>query len=75
MDKIKEEIIQEGGEFKGGITRSGKKKLAYRIKGKREAIYITLKFRGNKKHTDRLNYMLKLNEKVLRFLITQEKEK
>ena len=75
LDKVKKLITQAKGE----ITKTnkwGKRKLAYEIKNFTEAIYVVLNFDVDEKIVAEFERVLKLEEKVIRYLLTlQPKQK
>ena len=75
LNKIKKLIT----DAKGEITKTdkwGKRKLAYEIKDFTEAIYVVLNFDVDEKIIPELERVIKLEERVIRYLLTlQEKEK
>ena len=75
LDKFKKIITNAKGE----ITKTnkwGKIKLAYEIKDFTEAIYVVLNFNVDEKIVAELERVIKLEERVIRYLLTlQDKEK
>ena len=75
LDKVKKLIT----EAKGEITKTnkwGKRKLAYEIKDFTEAIYVVLNFSVDEKIIAELERVIKLEERVIRYLLTlKDKEK
>src|SRR4030042_3872146 len=75
LDKVKKLIT----DAKGEITKTnkwGKRKLAYEIKDFIEAIYVVLNFNVDEKIIAELERVIKLEERVIRYLLTlQDKEK
>lgn len=75
LDKLKKLIT----DAKGEITKTnkwGKRKLAYEIKDFIEAIYVVLNFNVDEKIISELERVIKLEERVIRYLLTlQYKEK
>lgn len=75
LDKLKKLIT----DAKGEITKTnkwGKRKLAYEIKDFTEAIYVVLNFNVDEKIIIELERVIKLEERVIRYLLTlQDKEK
>ena len=74
LDKIKKLIT----DAKGEITKTnkwGKRKLAYEIKDFTEMIYVVLNFDVDEKIVAEFERVLKLEEKVIRYLLTLQPEK
>jgi len=74
LDKLKKLITHTNGE----ITKTnkwGKRKLAYEIKNFTEAIYVVLNFDVDEKIIPELERVLKLEERVIRYLLTLQPEK
>ncbi len=73
LDKLKKIITDE----KGKITKTnkwGKRKLAYEIKDFTEAIYVVLNFNVDEKIIHELERVVKLEERVIRYLLTLQHE-
>lgn len=73
LDKLKKIITGE----KGKITKTnkwGKRKLAYEIKDFTEAIYVVLNFNTDEKIIPELERVVKLEERVIRYLLTLQHE-
>ena len=71
VDKIKglvEEMIKGGNGEVGNWERWGRRKLAYRIKGKVEAIYVLLTFKGGEEIISELRKSCGLTEGILRYM-------
>ena len=69
LNKLKKLIT----DAKGEITKTdkwGKRKLAYEIKDFTEAIYVVLKFKADEKIIPEFERVVKLEEKVIRYLLT-----
>jgi len=75
LDKLKKLITHTKGE----ITKTnkwGKRMLAYEIKNFTEAIYVVLNFNVDEKIIPELERVMKLEERIIRYLLTlQNKEK
>lgn len=75
LNKLKKLITHAKGE----ITKTdkwGKRKLAYEIKDFTEAIYVVLNFDADEKIISEFERVVKLEEKVIRYLLTlQDVEK
>ncbi len=67
-----EEVIKGGSGEIGNWERWGRRKLAYKIKGKAEAIYILLTFKGGEEIISGLTKTCELAEKVLRCMFLQK---
>lgn len=69
LNKLKKLIT----DAKGEITKTnkwGKRKLAYEIKDFTEAIYVVLNFNADEKSILEFERVVKLEEKVIRYLLT-----
>jgi len=69
LNKLKNLIT----DAKGEITKTdkwGKRKLAYEIKDFTEAIYVVLNFNADEKIIPEFERVVKLEEKVIRYLLT-----
>lgn len=74
LNKVKKVVKDTKGEVTR-LDRWGKRKLAYEIKDFDEAIYVVLKFNADEKKISELERVMKLEERVIRYLlIIQEKE-
>ncbi len=74
LNKVKKVIKDTKGEITK-LDKWGKRKLAYEIKDFNEAIYVVLKFNADEKKISELERVMKLEERVIRYLlIIQEKE-
>lgn len=74
LDKLKKLITQA----KGKITKTGKwgkRRLAYEVKDFTEAIYVVLNFDVDEKIIPELERVTKLEERVIRYLLTLQPEK
>ncbi len=72
-DKVKQWIKEKGGD----ITRmesQGRKKLAYRIKNKKEGYYVFAEIHASGDTVKETERFLKLQEGVLRYLFVQKEE-
>jgi len=73
LDKLKKLITHA----KGKITKTnkwGKRKLAYEIKDFTEAIYVVLNFDVDEKIIHEFERVVKLEERVIRYLLTLQPE-
>jgi len=74
LNKVKKFVKDTKGEVTK-LDKWGKRKLAYEIKDFNEAIYVVLKFNADEKKISELERVMKLEERVIRYLlIIQEKE-
>lgn len=74
LNKVKKVVKGTKGEV-NNIDKWGKRKLAYEIKDFNEAIYVVLKFNADEKKISELERVMKLEERVIRYLlILQDKE-
>ena len=74
LDKLKKLITHA----KGKITKTdkwGKRKLAYEIKDFTEATYVVLNFKSDAKIISEFERVVKLEERVIRYLLTLQPEK
>ncbi len=67
-----EGVITSGGGEIENWERWGRRRLAYKIKGKAEAIYILLTFKGGEKITGELRRTCGLAENILRCMFLQK---
>jgi len=70
-NSIKSVIEKYGGE-PGELDLWGKKRLAYEINDYQEGIYALLTFSGDRTVTDELERSLKMDERVIRYLLTKQ---
>jgi len=73
IEKVKKIISKEKGEITN-INKWGKRKLAYEIKDFTEAIYVVMKFNIDELSISEFERVLKLEEKIIRYLLTLQKE-
>ena len=73
LGKIKKIISKDKGEITD-INKWGKRKLAYEIKDFTEAAYVVIRFDVNEKSIFELERVLKLEEKIIRYLLTLQQE-
>ena len=74
LNKVKKVVKDSKGEVTK-IDKWGKRKLAYEIKDFNEAIYVVLKFNADEKKISELERIMKLEERVIRYLlILQDRE-
>lgn len=74
LNKVKKVVKKAKGEVTK-IDKWGKRKLAYEIKDFNEAIYVVLKFNADEKKISELERVMKLEERVIRYLlILQDRE-
>ncbi|MEA2021489.1 MAG: 30S ribosomal protein S6 [Candidatus Caldatribacteriota bacterium] len=73
IEKVKKIISKEKGEVTN-INKWGKRKLAYEIKDFIEAIYVVMKFNIDELSISEFERVLKLEEKIIRYLLTLQKE-
>ncbi|MEW6614821.1 MAG: 30S ribosomal protein S6 [Thermodesulfobacteriota bacterium] len=77
LDKIIERLTGIVDNFNGKIIRVkkwGKKKLAYRIKKRSKGCYFILNFLGNRDLTTELERVLKLDDRILKYLTLKADE-
>lgn len=73
IEKVKKIISKEKGEVTN-INKWGKRRLAYEIKDFTEAIYVVMKFNIDELSISEFERVLKLEEKIIRYLLTLQKE-
>lgn len=73
LDKLKKLITQEKGKIIKA-NKWGKRKLAYEIKDFTEAIYVVLNFDVDAKIIPEFERVVKLEERVIRHLLTLQPE-
>lgn len=75
IEKFNGILTKEGAEVTG-VDEWGKRKLAYEIDKKyREGFYVLVKFTGPSTAVDEADRLLKIDENVLRHMITKAFEK
>lgn len=74
LNKVKKVVKDAKGEA-AKIDKWGKRKLAYEIKDFNEAIFILLKFNADEKKISELERVIKLEEKVIRYLLILQDRK
>ena len=74
VQKIKDGIAVHKGEVEK-VQEWGKRELAYPIKGKKDGLYLWLGIKGGPQIVKAAEESFKLNEKVLRHLITVYEKK
>ena len=77
LDKITERLTGIVDNFNGkiiGVTKWGKKKLAYRIKKRTKGYYFVLNYLGNRALTTELERVLKLDDRILKYLTLKADE-
>jgi len=73
LDKLKKLITQEKGKIIK-VNKWGKRKFAYEIKDFTEAIYVVLNFDVDAKIIPEFERVVKLEERVIRYLLTLQPE-
>jgi len=73
IEKVKKIISKEKGEVTN-INKWGKRRLAYEIKDFTEAIYVVMKFNIDELSISEFERVLKLEEKIIRYLLILQKE-
>ncbi|PIP20608.1 MAG: 30S ribosomal protein S6 [Candidatus Omnitrophica bacterium CG23_combo_of_CG06-09_8_20_14_all_40_11] len=71
FNQIGEAVAKNNGNVSGGSIWSEKRKLYFPIKRYREGIYYLLQFTTEPKSITDINHAYKLNENILRVLITK----
>jgi len=72
-EKVKKVISQDEGEVTN-VNAWGKRRLAYEINDFTEAIYVVIKFNAKEESIVEVERVLKLEEKIIRFLLTLQQE-
>ncbi len=71
FNQISEAVAKNNGNVSSGAIWSEKRKLFFPIKRYREGIYYLLSFTAETKGITAINHAYKLNENILRVLITK----
>lgn len=71
FNQISEAVTKNNGNVSGGSVWSEKRKLFFPIKRYREGIYYLLEFTARPESITDINHAYKLNENILRVLITK----
>ena len=71
FNQISEAVTKFSGEVSQGAVWSEKRKLFFPIRRNREGIYYLLNFTAETKSITDINHAYKLNEGILRVLITR----
>lgn len=74
VEKISE-VITDGGGIVEKVDNWGKRQLAYPISKKVEGIYLCLVYQSDGERVKELERLLRVNEKVLRYLTVKAVEK
>ena len=72
-DKVKQWMKEKGGEVVR-MESWGKRKLAHRIKNKKEGYYVFTEVKGTGETVKETERFLKLQEDVIRYLFVQKEE-
>jgi len=75
IEQLTESIKQQITNFGGTIVEVdfwGKKKLAYEVKKRFEGIYVVIKYQGESGIANKLSHFLKINDKILRYIVVLE---
>ena len=72
-ERLKSEMVEKGGEVLD-VQHLGKKRLAYRIKKKKDGFYFLLYFRLAPGRISELRAGYGLNDSILRFLFVKKRE-
>jgi len=73
LEKVKKVISKEKNEITN-INTWGKRRLAYEINDFTEAIYVVVKFNAVETSIMEIERVLKLEEKIIRYLLTLQQE-
>jgi len=73
IERVKGLITKEGGQVQD-LQKWGKKRLAYEVKKKREAVYVLCRFAAPPSALKELERNLKITEAVLRYLSVRVEE-
>jgi len=71
FNQVSEAVTKNNGNVSGGSIWSEKRKLYFPIKRYREGIYYLLNFTATPTSITDINHAYKLNENILRVLITK----
>lgn len=71
FNQISEAVTKYGGNVSSGAVWAEKRKLFFPIRRYREGIYYLLAFTSETKSITEINHAYKLNENILRVLITK----
>ena len=71
FDQISDAVVKNNGKVLGGSIWSEKRKLCFTIKKYREGVYYLLNFSAIPTSIVNINHTYKLNENILRVLITK----
>jgi len=71
FNQIGEAVTKQGGKVSSGAAWSEKRKLFFPIKRYREGIYYLLNFTAETKSIKDINHAYRLNENILRVLISR----
>ena len=77
LDKITERLTGIVDNFNGkiiGVKKWGKRKLAYRVKKRSKGYYFILNFLGDRALTTELERVLKLDDRILKYLTLKADE-
>ena len=77
LDKITEKLTGIVDNFNGkiiGVKKWGKRKLAYRVKKRSKGCYFILNFLGDRALTTELERVLKLDDRILKYLTLKADE-
>lgn len=72
MEKIKSAITQNGGEIVA-VNEWGKRRLAYRISGQTEGVYVYIEHNSPGKVVGAVENIFRVTEGILRYLVVRKK--
>ncbi|MDK2820606.1 MAG: small subunit ribosomal protein [Clostridia bacterium] len=74
IEKFTKLIADQGGEVVQ-VNEWGKKRMAYEVRKYREGYYVIIEFKGAPNVSQELERLLRINDDILRYLITRLEEK
>lgn len=73
IERFNDVLTTNGAEIEK-VEEMGKRRLAYEINDYREGFYVLLNVNSNSEAIAELNRLMKINENVIRVLITKDEE-
>lgn len=74
VEKVKNMITRHGGTITN-VDEWGKKRLAYEVRKMKEAFYYFIQFDGEADVPAEIEFRIRLNENVVRYLCVRQDEK
>ena len=76
IERFSKVVADNGGEVTSAVRwEQGRRKMAYEIKDKREAMYVLMQFVSESQAPDELDRLFKISDDVLRHIIVRQDEK